>query len=227
MTILIAPSEPSKARDLLEAITSPLCEQKGADYLIYSRYGIWGGQRKEVPHDFISSMTDGRMARETTLLAQLAFPEVICEGPFEYFYNQTLMTSPKVPTKYNRIQIEGMKLDIRLVKGVPIVYTDNLDDTIAYIKMVEKFLAAEKHTGLFRRPKAKGAWGTPLEASEQASWILQGLPGVGVGLADNILKHYNRLPIKWDTTYDELLRVPKIGVSRAKKLWSALGGLYE
>jgi len=226
ITALIAPSEPSKAADELSAITSILCEQHGADYLIYSKAGIWGGQRKNVPHDFISSMTDGRMARETTLLQDLAFPEVICEGPFEYYHDGTLVTSPKVPVKYNKVQIEGMKLDIRLVKGIPIVFTEDLDDTIAYIKLVEKFLSGEKHIGLFRRPKAKGAWGIP-SGSEEASWVLQGLPGMGVGLADNVLQHYGRLPIKWDTTYEELLRVPKIGVSRAKKLWSALGGLYD
>jgi len=226
MTILIAPSEPRKAEKELEAISSSLCEQRGADYLIFSKFGVWGGQRKEVPHDFISSITDGRMARETTLLAQLAFPELICEGPFRYFSDSTLITNQKFPGRYVKTQVEDMKLDIRFVKGVPIVYTDNLDETIAYIRIVERFLTAEKHISLFRRPKSRGAWGTPSE-DEQASWILQGLPDVGVGLADNILKHYGRLPIKWDTTYDELLKVPKIGVKRAKKLWARLGGLYD
>lgn len=226
MTVLISPTEPEEAPSRLGGVTSSLCEQRGADYLIYSKAGIWGGQRKEVPHDFISSMADGRMARETTLLGGLHFAEIICEGPFEYYFDGHLITSPKVPVKYTKTQVEGMKFDIRFVKGIPIVYTEDFDDTMNYIKHLERLLSAEKHLGLFRRPKAKGAWGIPTE-SERGSWILQGFSGVGVGLADKIIEHFGRVPLAWDCSYDELLKIPKIGVGRAKKLWSELGGLYE
>lgn len=226
--ILASPTEPKGYIEKLDAIVSSLCEQHGADYMIYSQHGVWGGQRKEVPHDFVSSMIDGRMARETGLLATLDYGEIICEGKFEFFSNGMLVTDPKFPSKYNRKQIRGMLLDIRFSRGIPsVTYTEDEDDTITYIKSLAEYMAGEKHLGLFRRPKVKGGWGIPTER-ELELWILQSFPGIGPTLANNILEHFGRLPLIWDATYEQLLRVPDIGVARAKRLWSALGGgIYD
>ena len=227
MTILLAPTE-NKLLNLLgdKVIVSSIPEERGADILIFSKNGVYGAQRKEFPYDFIASFNDGRMARETTLLAKNTdFHEVICEGRAEYL-NGILMTSSKVPRRYTKHQIEGMRLDIRLVKHVDIAYTEDIYDTSAYIKIVETFMAKEVHTGLFRRPAAQGLWGSPT-SDEVALWILQGFPEVGPGLAEAILKHFGTIPMKWTCEFEDLLKVHKIGPSRARKLWNALQSRIE
>lgn len=228
MTVLLSPTESELAKRLGDgAIVSSIPETHGADIFIPSKYGSYGGQRKECPHDFISSFADGRMARETSLLAKTTtFCDVICEGKFRYSADGSLITSHKVPRKYYRAQIEAMKLDIRLVKGVEIAYTDDIVETTAYIKIVEKFMNKEVHTGLFRRPTGKGLWGTPT-TDELWLWILQGFPEVGPGLADKIINHFKIIPLNWTCSYEQLLQVPGIGVGRGKKLWRAMGNEVE
>lgn len=226
--ILGSPTEPDEIIDRLDAIRSSLCEQKGADYLIYGPEGLFGLQRKECPHDFLSSCMDGRLARETNLLAECCkFRVVLCEGSFRYFPDGSVVTGVpkgvKAFQRFTRSSVRKIQMDIRFIKGVDVDYSDDIEDTIQYIKVVHEYITSEKHMGLFSRPKAKGAWGSPT-ASEKDLWILQGFPGVGPGLAISIVNHFGHIPLKWDCTYDELVRVPKIGGGRASKLWAALQG---
>lgn len=224
MTILVSPTDSDLAKILGEdALVSSLPERRGADVLIYSQHGVYGAQRKAVPHDFISSFHDGRMVRETTLLPEYTnYCEIICEGEFRYHADGSLVTNYKVPRKYSRTQIEAMKLSIRFVKGVEIVYTENTVRTADYIKIVESYLSKEKHMGLFTRPKVKGLWPIPTQ-DELWSWVLQGFPEVGPGLAEKMLESFGKIPLVWDCTLEEMMMVPRIG-KRAEKIWSILPG---
>lgn len=209
-----------------DAIISSIPEEKGADILIYSIEGLLGIQRKEVPHDFLSSVIDGRMARETSLLAECCqFRVVLGEGAFRYFPDGSVATGvPKGVKAFQRFtesSIRKIIFDIKLIKGVDVDFTKDLADTIKYIKTAHEYLTGTKHVGLFQRPKAQGAWGSPT-SRELHSWILQGFPGVGPGLADAILRHFKRMPIRWDCSYNDLLKVSKIGAGRARKLWLTL-----
>jgi len=232
MTILASPTEPKEAIEALSAIISPLCEERGADYLIYSKYGLAGLQRKEVPHDFMASFTDGRMARETSLLTKCCkFSRVIGEGRFRYWPDGRVVTGrggskTKTPelSRFTRNHIRGMIFDIELVKGIYVDWTEDLQDTISYIKSLDKFLAREKHLGLYARPSASGAWYVPT-SKDLYLWILQSFQGVGPSIADSIVQHFGgRLPIKWDCAFEELCHVPKLRVKKAQEIWELLGG---
>ena len=223
--VLLAPTENALAEKLGDlAITSSIPEQKGADILIYSKPGLVGIQRKEVPHDFISSMTDGRLTRETGLLIEkCAFSLVIGEGKFRYFPDKSLDTGRKEPSRFKKSQVTGMLLDIVLVRGIPILFTDDIDDTVTFIKTVVDFTKTDKHLGLYARPNVKGAWYVPT-SEEIHLWLLQGFPGVGAQLAENIIEHFGgKMPIAWTCTIEELMQVPKIGEGKASEMFRLLG----
>ena len=222
--VLLSPTENSLSGILKdEAITSSLPEQKGADVLIYSKQGLLGLQRKEVPHDFISSMTDGRMTRETTLLAQhCQFRRLVCEGKFKYYPDTTLVMDKHVKSQYNRKQVRGMLNDISLVKGIQIEYTDDVYDTVEYIRTIVEFTGKDKHLGLYTRPSAKGAWYVPT-TKDIWLWLLQSFPGVGPATADNIVNKFNgQIPLQWTCTLEELMDVPRMSKERAKEMYEAL-----
>jgi len=225
MKVLLSPSE-TRLRDRFgtEGLTCGVPESMGADIVLYTPCGIYGAQRKEFPHDFISSMYDGRLARETGLMAaNLDFYEVILEGEEEYDKNNNLVMNYKAPRMITWSQVQGMKLSLRYVRGINIVQVRNIADTARYIQLVDHYFNQEKHVGLFRRPTGKGSWG-PMSKNETWLWILQGFPNVGPGLADNILGHFGSIPLKWTCSLDEMMEVPKIGKSRAEKLFSYLVG---
>lgn len=230
-TVLLSPSETALAAKLgRDAITSDLPESKGADVLIYTKSGLLGIQRKEVPSDFISSFTDGRMARSLALLpVSCAFARVVGEGQFKYWPDGTvdlgmMKNRVRVPSRFTRKHIRGMEFDIEIVRGVIVDYTDDTDDTVLYIKQITDFLNAGKHIGLFSRPSAKGAWFVP-SARDIDLWILQSFPGIGPSIADKIIEKFDgKIPMRWTCTLDDLIGIPGLGKKKAISMWESLQG---
>ena len=202
-------------------IYSEVCERKGADILISTKVGFLGIQRKSIPHDFLASIDDGRLARETTLLRDCcAFSWLVREGEFKYDNNGRVLVNGH-PHRFTEEHIRHLLWSIELTKGVHIETTKCTADTWRLCSELEEFLNQKRHLSLFNRPNVKGVWGIPSE-DESKRWFLQGLPTVGVGIADNILKKFKKIPMKWACTMEELREVEMIGVARASKIWKFL-----
>ncbi|MCJ7760151.1 hypothetical protein MUP59_03295 [Candidatus Bathyarchaeota archaeon] len=225
---LLSPSE-TKLAELLEdeAITSPLPEEKGADILLYTDSGLVGFQRKQIPHDFISSVMDGRFARLLPLLTEsCTFYRLINEGEFKYWPNQTVFLGKtrdgkQIPSRFTKGHVHGILNDIEFVWGVPVRWTEDISDTVVYLRSVREFMAAKKHVGLFTRPKVKGKWYTP-SVDEVQLWLLQGFGGVGPSTADKIIRHFGRIPLKWSCTVEELAEVEGVTRKKAQELIDVL-----
>jgi ERCC4-type nuclease len=202
---------------------SNLPEEKGADILIYSKAGLYGAQRKEVPHDFISSVADGRLARSMALITkECKFSELICEGRFRYYPDGHLAVNKKVPSRYTRKQIRGILFNLKWIVGINHVeYTEDIDDTANYLRWLYDSLNKTTHRSMFSRPSAKGTWVVPTNTEIQ-SWILQSWPGIGPVTADAIIDKFKGIPLKWTCTLDELSKVPKLGRPKALELMKAL-----
>ncbi len=225
---LLSPTESDLAKALGdEAINSPLCEERGADILLYTSVGLFGFQRKRVPHDFLSSFTDGRFTRLLPLLTKnCVYFRLIKEGKFKYWPDQTvdlgMMAGHKrIPSRFTRTQVHGMLNDIDMLWGVPIRETEDVDDTVRFLKSVRTFMEAKTHLGTYNRPKVQGAWYVPT-AEETQLWILQGFSGIGPTTADAIIKHFGRIPLRWTCTPEELSSVGRISIKRATELISIL-----
>jgi len=225
LNFLLSPSEVDlKASIGSDGIVSSLPEQKGADILMGTKHGLFGIQRKQVPHDLLKSLLDGRLIRELGMLQELPLKLLVCEGEFK-FWNDGSVVVPGIPKntyKFNRKTINSLILSIMFVRSVPVIFTKDLEATKSFLYDASSFMAAEKHVGLYTRPNLQPQWGTPTE-NETSSWILQGLSGIGPGLADSILSKFGgMLPIGWICSKEELSEVEGIGETRLKKLWEAL-----
>jgi len=221
--ILLSPSEVALA-DLFkdEAITSSVPEERGADVIVLSKNVNFYFQRKEVPHDFISSITDGRMARATSLLGkQEGYVRMICEGRFKFYPDGTLALGTRIKSRWSFSQIQGMLLDIEYIKNIPVMFTEDLQDTYDYLKRLMEWSSRSKHLGLYSRPSAKGAWYVPT-ALDTHLWLLQSFPGIGPQMADNIISHFGKIPLAWTCSVDEMAKVPRLGYKRASKMFEVL-----
>ena len=228
---LLSPSETALAEKFEdEAINSPLPEQKGADILLYTDAGIFGWQRKKLPHDFITSVTDGRFARLLPLLTKsCVFYRLINEGEFKYWPNQTVFLGKtrdgkQIPCKFTKGHVRGILNDIDIIWNVPVRCTEDIDDTVDYLKSVRDFMSAKKHVGLFTRPKVKGKWYVP-SVDEIQLWLLQGFGGVGPATADKIIRHFGRIPLKWTCTMEELAEVEGVTRNQAHELVGVLNAV--
>jgi len=211
-----------------DAMVSTIPELKGADILLYSTAGLIGWQRKEIPTDFIGSMTDGRMARSIALMKSCcAFQRIIGEGKFRYYPDKTIdmgryKGGKPIKTRFSKKHVVGMINDIEFVHGIIIDWTENLSDTADYLRGVRSFLSTSTHTGLFRRPSAKGLWNVPTSKDIEL-WLLQSFPGIGPSTADAIIQHFGgEVPLKWACTFEELCKVKNVTRSKAVELWNYL-----
>ncbi len=226
LTIQLSPSE-NDLKEALgdQAVYSPLCEEYGAD-ILFAAHNEWIGiQRKAVPHDFLKSTYDGRLTRETELLTlKCGVSRIVLEGKFRYWPDGHVAsgTNNVDYKRFTKNTIQKIICEIETIKGIPVNYTDNLADTVRYIRTMVEFFRAEQHTLLSRRPSCVKAWGSETYA-ERMSWILQGFNGIGPGLAANILAaNGGRVPLLWTIPKDAMAKVSGIGATRADKMYEIL-----
>lgn len=228
-TYLTSPSEVKLAEKLKDsAVVSPLPEEKGADILAYTKQGLLGVQLKEIPNDFLASITDGRLARETSLLPKSCkFSLLLLRGQFKYWPDGRVAIGRKEPSRFTKAQIHGILFDVRYVKGIDFDYVEDMDEVVFYLRALTNWLNSGKHLSLFSRPGGqKGTWIIP-SAEETHSWILQGFEGIGPALADSIIERFGRIPLAWTCSLEELIKVPRLSAKRAKIIWKSLSGAGE
>lgn len=236
-TFLLSPSETGRktkgggqSKGLLQylgddAILSSLPEEKGADVLIYSKAGLYGAQRKEIPHDFLSSFGDGRLTRETTLLSKSCkFYEMIGEGRFRYYPDGKVALDMKEPSHYTRKQVDGIIFDIRWVKGIPIHYTEDIADTAQYLRWMADRLNKKEHMALLKRPSVQSDWYVPSDEEIQ-EWVLQSWVGIGPATAKKIISHFGQIPLKWTCSYEQLCQISGLSKKKAQEMIESLSGV--
>lgn len=219
--ILIAPTEPPALKRI--GVSSSAPEQYGVDVMWAVTEGLCGVQRKELG-DLVSSMQDGRLAKEIAQMQdKLQVAAVMVEGRGQWGVDGALLKGfgPEV----NRQQVRNFLYSIRL-KGVWVEFTDDLNDTISAVRGLKRWTEKPTHDSLLKRPGPGGTsdWGK-VTRREWAVHLLCGFDGIGVGMAQSIIDHFDGVPLQWEVTKEELMEVPGIGKGRAEKLMKALDKL--
>lgn len=200
---------------------SSLPERWGCDVLIRTD-NLWiGVQRKEVK-DFISSIQDGRLAKEVQQMAacgRLDIKVLLIEGKPQWTTDGVYLGNG-YGIGWSIAQHRGMLWSVML-KGLWVDTTDSITETRVWLKMMEQWAGKGKHSALDRRPAAFGAWGKP-DSREFGLHLLQGLPNVGPELAARIYDYFKGVPWKWDTTVEELMKIPGVGKKRANEMITTL-----
>ena len=222
MTVLVSPTDRELSALLgNKAISHYLPERYGADVLIIAEgRGKMGIQRKTYPNDLIASLDDGRLARELPLLARTEYPLLIAEGEPMWTADGHLMQSWS--SRWTRQQLRNLLRSVWRVHGVMVERTTDINDTASAVLELEEYFKKDTHQSLLTRHKHnKDSWGLG-NNREMARFLLQGFPGVGGTLAEQIFDHFGRIPLSWRCDYSELLTVYGIGKKRAQVLWEIL-----
>lgn len=217
--MLIAPTEPPPLRAIGKTSSTP--ERYGVDIMLGTVHGIMGIQRKELS-DFFASVADGRLAREYPLMQQLTVAVLLIEGRQRWSTEGYLLNLDTFTRKqWSRDQFRSYMLSVQ-TRGVWVVETDDLADTIKWVANFERWSTKASHSSLLTRPKPQVPWGKP-ENRDWNIFLAQSFPGIGPVQAERILDHFGGvLPIGWTCTRAELAAAPGIGKTRLESLWGAL-----
>lgn len=205
--------------DSIEVLSSPLCEQRGVDFLWWSHGRAFGVQRKEL-HDFFASLDDGRLAREIPqMVAHITMPVLVLEGPIRTTNEGTIITRGyRRPVTASSLTKHVLSVALR---GVTVLQSANVAETCRLVVDTYQWSQADSHSTAAARPKPTGDWGKPSSRDWQLH-LITSLPGVGPELAAAILDTLGRCPVVVDATEGELQTVPGIGKTKARRILAAL-----
>lgn len=200
----------------LSAMSHSLPEKFGADVLIVLENGRIAVQRKFFPNDFIASLEDGRIAREVMLLKLAEYPIFLIEGYPLFAADGHLMS--RFASRWTK---KGLRNAIRTIwfsQGIMFERTENIQDTVDVILEIESYISKGEHRSCETRPKAvKDTWGKA-DKRDFARFFLQGIPGIGPVIAEQIYDHFGKIPMEWTCTEQELCDIKGVGPKRAKIL---------
>jgi len=219
--VFISPAEPPIFHSL-GVVHRALTEDRGVDFLWTHRRKFFGAQRKTTA-DLISSLqSDDRLAREAQQIARLDRAYLIIEGTPSWTRDGQLVDRFR---RFTRSQYIGLQLSLQDA-GFHIIHTDSLEHTAVVLGQLEVWTARE-HLSLKARGGPTSIWGAP-DNDDFKRWVLQGLPGVGPKLAEDLLAAFGgELPIAWTCSEEELRKVPGMGPKRVAKLLGIFGERKE
>jgi len=212
--ILYSPYEPESIKRMLEGrgLQHSLPEKYGADFLIPCN-GLKVAVQRKTGEDLLASLEDGRLMLEVALMRTADVAVLVVEGEV-----------PPPGSRYTKEQVRNL-LRSAYHRGVRVEHTSSPADTVEALLEMERYYSKDSHLSMITRPKtaARDEWYRRTNR-EWAIFILQGFPGIGPTLAQEIFDYFGRVPLKWDCTKEEMMRVPGLGTNRVNRLWEVLEG---
>ena len=141
--------------------------------------------------DFVGSMINKRLIDQLKEIKKYPKHFLVIEG-FYYDYN-----------KFNVHEnaIRGMLLSITMDFQVPIVFTENEEDTVNFLILAAKKYEKPQQEFAIRQAK------TLKTEEEQKQFILEGFPGIGPIAARNLLDKFPTLQEIFNSTEKELQNI--------------------
>ena len=172
------------------------------DYLVDNRFLF---ERKTLP-DLMAAIKDGRLFRQALKLsASTLQPAIIIEGTGRELAGSAMRWEA----------IQGALVTVSLFCGVPLLRTRTPEETVRtmlYAARQGRTFASGALPRRGRRPRGKLA---------RQLFILQGLPGIGPGRAQQLLARFGSVEAITRSGAEDLCSVPGIGKRIAEQLrWS-------
>lgn len=164
-------------------------------------------ERKTVD-DFVSSLIDGRLFNQAKNMREnYPFPIFIIEGDFDGFFSRNISSKAVWSSLISLILNYDSKL----------LFTSSLKETAEVLELLAKKEQLHEKKEIVLRNKLR-----KLTLKEQQQFLLEGLPGIGPKLAKNLLNTFKTPQKVINASFDELVKVEKIGPKKGKLILKIL-----
>ncbi|MBN1236067.1 MAG: DEAD/DEAH box helicase [Methanotrichaceae archaeon] len=178
------------------------------DYVVSDRVAV----ERKTAADFVSSIIDP----QRNLFRQIADLARTYDRPVLILEGRDLYT-----TQMNAGSIRGALASVAVDYGVPIIPTDDQDETARIIALL-----AGRESKEGREPKLHGHK-TARTLKEQQEYLISAIPSVGHAVAKNLLKHFGSIEKIMTAPPEELQEVPLVGPKIAERIRELVGGEYK
>ncbi len=179
-----------------------------ADFLVSDRTAV---ERKSAS-DFVTSIIDGRLFSQAKEIREnFKKPIMVIEGGDLYAQRNVHPNA-----------IRGAIASIAVDFEIPLVYTEDTEDTAEFIVTLAKREQKEKN----RLVRLRGDKKTLTDRQEQIM-IVESLPGVGPKLARDLLKHFKTIKKLVNASKQQLREVEGIGDKKALNILKVIKREFE
>jgi Fanconi anemia group M protein len=169
-----------------------------ADFLVSERTAV---ERKSAS-DFVDSLVDQRLFSQMPDLQQFENPVIIIEGDDLYSHRQIHPNA-----------IRGALASIAIDHGIPILWTDNEENTADMLETLAKREQEEND----RTVSIRGTRSIKSE-KELQQFVVAGLPDVNTKLAERLLEELGSIQAVFTASNSELMEVEGIGEKTADNI---------
>jgi Fanconi anemia group M protein len=178
------------------------------DYVVSDRVAI----ERKTAQDFVASIIDP----QRNLFRQIADLARTYDRPVLILEGRDLYTR-----QMNAGSIRGAMASVAVDYGVPIIPTEDRDETAAVIALLARREMREGH-----EPKVHGHK-TARTLKEQQEYLISAISSVGPAVAKNLLKHFGSVEKVMTASPEQLQEVEKVGPKIAQRIRELVGGEYK
>jgi len=188
-------------------VTLSFAALPSADYVLSDDVAI----ERKTASDFVASILDRRLFGQTTRMKVL-FPRamLIIEGDLS-----------QVPHSIDMEAIRGALAFLTVREGITVLQLSDATQTAAMLRIMARH--AQERMGQpvsLREPR-------PQIEELYASYLVEGLPGIGPRRARMLLAHFGSPAAIMCAAAEELSKVPGIGKKSAQRIWQAVHAQYH
>jgi Fanconi anemia group M protein len=178
-----------------------------ADYLLSDEVAV----ERKTASDFVASILDRRLFGQTTRM-KLLFPRalLIVEGDLA-----------EVPHSIDLQAIRGALAFLSVRAGITVLQLSDAAETAAMLRIMARHAQERMDQPVsLREPR-------PQIEELYATYLVEGLPGVGPRRARMLLEHFGSPAAIMCAAAEELTQVPGIGKKSAQRIWQAVNARYH
>ncbi len=178
------------------------------DYVVSDRVAI----ERKTATDFVASIIDP----ERNLFRQIGDLSRSYDRPVLILEGRDLYTRQVNPSS-----IRGALASVAVDYGVPIIPTEDQDETASVIALLATREQKEGH-----EPNVHGHK-TARTLKEQQEYLISAIPSVGPRVAKNLLRHFGSIERIMTARQEELQEVEMVGPKIAERIRELVGGEYK
>ena len=177
-------------------------------------------ERKKFPSDFLASISDGRLAKQCSLIAEKS-GVLLLEGYISLTPDGRIRDGRRT-RDWTFATVSGMLATIQ-ASGVIVLWSPQMTSTPMLIHQIYNWFSKKHHNMLQTRTKPRYDWGSPSE-KDKLLYVIQGF-GVGVQTAKALLDHFGGIKPFLQADESELCAVNGVGKTRARTILKLRGDL--
>jgi len=180
------------------------------DYVLSERVGV----ERKTAADFLSSLTSA----ERSLLRQVKELSEAYERPLLIIEGDLKASKTQIHPNALRGALAAILTDF----GVPVIQVEDERETAALL-----YAIARREQLELKRAVSPHGRKTAKTLKEQQEYIVSSIPGVGITVARNLLRHFKTVERVMTAAEEELKAVERVGAATARRIREVLTAKYE